>query len=1517
MAQIAMAPANVSRSGLAFGGVARLGCARVPEPSMKALSSLALTSIVLALASQADAAQKYPSSRTINVRYHPNPDAYYSSAGCPPGQGKPALYLKTFTCELDSPSTSLPYDEWLSLTGQPIPEPGCWPYGTAPAPSIANTCEPSKDDPPSCKVGQSTSNARNDGSGLVGDPVDLTTGALSLDPVDVDLGHGLRFARHYSSTSTLQTAMGKSWGHGLDWRLFRATAGSFPVLLVKEPHRSGVAFVYSGTGSTYRTDLQSGGSLSLDGSGVAHYTSASGVEAEFDVQNRVVAIRHPGELPITVSYGADTATYTNGSQALTLSFYPAGHTNAGLVSAVSANGETWSYGYNGSQYLTSVVGPDHSTQSPSDTVIWSYVYTSSRITRVDRTTTAGTTTLGSWAFSQGRVTSADEPALEQALLFTHAVPEANRLQTTVKNASGQVLAVFDSTNGAVTSVSNTSGPAAPVAGGAGVPVPFAAATTLSPWNFLRNTETDQNGNVTLFENYDDHGRPQTIVEGWVDGTGAPGVFSVDDSWSRWREYSYHPVLGEPLTVSEDSVLSGASDRVTIFDYDDPLAPGDNPAVPNENPTARLHARTEQGSTLDAGGAVVAVSATTRFAYDEDGRVTSETGPRPENYTEHSYDSSGNRTATRRYLNGPGSSYLETAFSDFDARGNPQTVTDPNGRITTFTYDTAGRVKTVTPPYAGGGSTITSTYDVDGNLVRVDFPNDSFGQPYFLRMGYDAKNRLEFFADSAGNATVYERTGGRVTREALYAGFVDLANRGTLAGDATFSYDAAGRLLKAFNPLFADGSVYSQYSHDGNGNQTGVSDENGKLDNLLYDALNRLTTVEQVRGGTTYTTGYVYDAHGNVRQVTDPAGKATDYQFDDLGRLVKVTSPNTGVTLYLYDLAGNLVAKKEDFAGTPRTTLYEYDGLDRLARVDFPSDADSVFSYDASAALNQKGRLSSVGNGVVTTELEYTDRGEIAVERMLIGGGSYAVSYGYDAAGNLASIQTPSGVTAAYAYSAGRPKTVTVTAGGSQETIRNLAFLPFGPRTWAEFPPYDAGSGQNTVISTRSYNLRGQVSALAVTSPLGAVLDQSFTYGYVGGSPGPVDAGPNLDQVIDNRDASESRFYFYDDLDRLWKSTSLSGTPLFTYAYDANGNRTQQLAPGGTTSYSYDSASDRIAQATGAGAKHYAHDNYGNRIWAGPTPNAGSPSHVYDQGNRLVEVRDPVTQAVLGQYTYDAAGRRVRKVAGGVTTFFFYDSAGHLVESQNLSTSPATRRSYVLLEDEPVGLVDQPPSGSPVFSWIHTDRLGTPLAVTSTPSAGSAKVIWRATYEPFGLATADEDPDGDGHAFGLDLRFPGQLYDPENGQHDNLHRTYDATIGRYLEPDPLGQSGSRNLFRYADDNPAARVDPRGLQTLTTCDAHPELCTGAEAIPKPPPAIPVPPIVPPFFMDPEVDVGESDEPVPTAEDLERRNKLCLAQWYEDTAWCDRNTCGEENIACHDRANDNLRRCYSGQPRLPRVP
>ena len=384
-----------------------------------------------------------------------------------------------------------------------------------------------------------------------------------------------------------------------------------------------------------------------------------------------------------------------------------------------------------------------------------------------------------------------------------------------------------------------------------------------------------------------------------------------------------------------------------------------------------------------------------------------------------------------------------SFADFDAQGNPETVTDPNGRETTFTYDGLGRVLTATPPYEGSGSTtVTFTYDVDGNLTRVDFPPDTASGAVFLKLEYDTAkpDLLRAISDSQGNAIVYTYDKKRATREERYTGYTSLASPGTRVGDATFSYTAAGNLFRAFNPLFSGGTVYSEFGHDAKGNPTSVTDENGKEDALLYDALDRLETIQQVRTAT-YETEFAYDALSNVIGVTDAAAKTTDLLHDDRGNLVETISPDTGTTRFLYDAAGNLVRKIEDAAGTPRSTYYSYDGLNRLTGIDLPNDPDWTFTYDTSTTTNQKGRLAQVTNGVVTTQLEYTQRGDVAVERTILDSLSYAVQYAYDAAGNRTQVEGPSGTQVTTSYAGLRPSTLTVTAGTSERADHQPRLVP--------------------------------------------------------------------------------------------------------------------------------------------------------------------------------------------------------------------------------------------------------------------------------------------------------------------------------------------------------------------------------------------------------------------------------------------------------------------------------------------
>jgi len=1401
-------------------------------------------------------------------------------APCSAGQARYQYYLSQLSCS-DDPCTgaSAEYADWERENMPTLNTPEIC---DNPWSGLYVGCS-AKPEPTPCQTATATL-SDNASTNCVGDPVDLTTGALEQTVVDVDLGGGLRFARHYSSNAFDTSAMGWRWRHGLDWRLAHQvlpSGGSLyeAVRVYRAFGRRTVAFLRPVAGGQWMGGAKGAGSLAGDSASGFTYTDDDGTRVEFDPSGGsfvLASLRVPGSPAIAVSHGTDSSTFTGSRSTLVVNRYAAGHANAGRVSSVVANGSsTWTYTYFSDQRLQTVTGPDDSTPSPTDTLVWTYSYgTSARLTKVERTAGGVTATLGQWAYnSSGRVTSADEPALDQALALSYGVSGGVVISTDVRESGvgGSLLASYDFYRGRITEVTGSGGPGVDVPFAEASFVPLPAGGTVGFWQ----TVTDENGHQTRYEDHDERGRAGLVVEGWIDADSS-GTFTAGDGFARLREYTHHPALDAFLTVTEPSAVRGAQDKVTTYDYDDPAAPGDT-TVPNEAPTDRLHRKILSGFTLDASGQAVAFSDETTYEYDGEGRVTASSGPRAEQHTEIDYDAtSGSRSAVRRYLDGPASAYLEWTFSDFDAQGRPQTVTDPNGRETAFTYDLAGRVLTATPPDPGAASTTVSfTYDVDGQLTRIDFPPDSDSAAVYLRLGYDAKGNLTFLADSAGNALVYEYEKGRATREARYTGFVDLTSRGTLVGDATFSYTAAGDLFRAFNPLFGGNTVYSELDHNPKGNPTGITDENGREDVLLYDALDRLEAIQQVRS-LTYETGFAYDPASNVTAVTDAAGKTTDLLHDDRGDLVQTISPDTGTTLFLTDAAGNLVQKIEDAGGSAeRVTSYEYDGLDRLLEIDLPNDPDWVFSYDTSTALNQKGRLASVTNGAVTTELEYTQRGDVAVERTILDGLAYEVSYGYDAAGNRISITGPSGSRVETRYSGLRPAQLDVIAGATTHEIQDLAWYPFGPRTQAKLPPAD-GSGDDTVVSTRTINLRGQIEELDVTAASGAILDRSYRYAYTAGSPGPNDPGPNLDQVIDHLDASESRFYFYDELDRLAAAKDLSGTTLHAYGYDAAGNRTTKQGPLGSSSYSYEIATNRLDAATGAEARDYVHDAYGNRIYEGTAAFASAASLVYDDANRLVVAKDPAAGfATLGTYTYDAFGRRVEKVASGKTVLSFYDSEGHLVEEvEKVSGSDDRARLYVFLEDELLGLVDRElevgaaegplgirlpldlapelavlllavvsgvgvalatrrlPAGvatagsgvalllvcasgssSPVFSWVHTDPLGRPLAVTGTPTLpGDVEAIWRAGYEPFGKVIVDEDPDGDSLDLALQVRLPGQYEDAETGWYYNLFRQYDPTTGRFLEPDSDWLDDRRSDYAYAHLNPIGKLDHSGRWAL---------------------------------------------------------------------------------------------------------
>ncbi|MBZ0091381.1 MAG: hypothetical protein K8F27_04055, partial [Sulfuricellaceae bacterium] len=175
------------------------------------------------------------------------------------------------------------------------------------------------------------------------------------------------------------------------------------------------------------------------------------------------------------------------------------------------------------------------------------------------------------------------------------------------------------------------------------------------------------------------------------------------------------------------------------------------------------------------------------------------------------------------------------------------------------------------------------------------------------------------------------------------------------------------------------------------------------------------------------------------------------------------------------------------------------------------------------------------------------------------------------------------------------------------------------------------------------------------------------------------------------------------------------------------------------------------------------------------------------------------------------------------------------------TAQATDNKGAVTVSSPLAVTVSPAVVKGVF-YIYPDQLGTPRVVTDA----SNKVIWKydPLGEPFGTSAPDEDPDGDGLRFTLNLRFPGQYFDRETGLSYNYFRDYDPATGRYVQSDLVGLVGGINTYTYVRDNPVGKTDPLGLKPVpcgdATCDDGldnqnvPPTCVTAECAAGLPPA-----------------------------------------------------------------------------------
>jgi len=219
---------------------------------------------------------------------------------------------------------------------------------------------------------------------------------------------------------------------------------------------------------------------------------------------------------------------------------------------------------------------------------------------------------------------------------------------------------------------------------------------------------------------------------------------------------------------------------------------------------------------------------------------------------------------------------------------------------------------------------------------------------------------------------------------------------------------------------------------------------------------------------------------------------------------------------------------------------------------------------------------------------------------------------------------------------------------------------------------------------------------------------------------------------------------------------------------------------------------------------------------GNTTSYAGVGYSYDEENRLYQAAPTGGGTTLGQYFYDAFGRRISKIDNfGVQTFFYYDGWRTLEEQSSPGVTTAT---YVFGNylDEALTM----DRGGETY-YYHQNALWSTFALTDSNGDG----VEGYQYDAYGYQTLVL-PGMNGLDFGSDDTFlPGaessvgnpflfteQRYDPETGLLYYKNRYYSTFFGRFMQRDPAEYADSMNLYEYAGDNPVGWDDPYGLDYL---------------------------------------------------------------------------------------------------------